>query len=951
MSSWGAGIAWSETRQSSSDFSLAESSIFYSTSEPELVALAANMLKDDIKRVTGKKASCKPYGMPKGSNVVIVATLGNNPFVESLIASGSLNADSLKGAWERFIIKTVDKPAKGVEKALVILGSDRRGAAFGVASLSEEIGVSPFYWWADVPPVKHPGVFIPKTEYLSKSPTVKYRGIFINDEGWGFQPWASKTFEPEAGAPGPRTYEKVCELLIRLKANMLAPAMHPATVAFNKIPENKRAADRWGIIVTTSHCEPLHYNNTTEWDKESQGEWNYLTNKSGINSVLEQRVSEVAPYENVYVLAMRGIHDAGLVGVPEDQKVSVTEAALADQRRLLAKYIDKPIEEIPQVFVPYKEVLDIYEKGLYLPDDVTIVWPDDNFGYIKRLSDENERKRKGGSGVYYHISYLGEPHDYLWLNTTPSTLIYEEMRKAHLAGADRYWLLNVGDIKPGGLGIKLFMEMAWDIGKFDFDSAHDFAPTFLASIFGDEFYSDLSDIMETYYLEGFRRKPEAMGWGIEWNHAFSNERMTDTDFSFSNYEEAQNRLNEYDRISNMSQSIMDRLPMDKKDAFFQLVHYPVKGAALMNRKMLLAQLSREYARQNRAATASVAAKAQEAFDSLSLLTEEYNSLKDGKWRHFMQLAPGWTATYLHMPDTGEASLAEGPRINVYAPGQSGNFPCGLGGAIPCQSPYASETPYFEIYNSGNKPFEWNAVCNHPAVSLTASHGEVADQCRVGVNIDWSKADEGMSSAICVVSGCGKEITVIIPMLKPTARQLSDAKNCRIEQGGAVSIPAGKPSRIFANGDTELRTVKGLGYEKDCLLMGNPFSAFKPRGLRNRPKAEYDFYSFSAGNAHVKVHALPVFGLNKGFGTEYGIQIDDGIVIWQGAPSAEYSTRWKTNVIKNSEVSTAILNVAEPGKHKLTVYCSDPGIVLQKIIIDFGGEKHSYLGPPASPLIR
>lgn len=206
-------------------------------------------------------------------------------------------------------------------------------------------------------------MYIAPINYTSKKPSVKYRGIFINDEGWGFRPWASETFEPEVGNAGPRTYAKVCELILRMKGNMLAPAMHPKTIAFHLIPENRVIADRYAIVMTSAHCEPLLYNNTTEWNKNVNGPWNYMENKDGINKVLDQRVSETAPYENAYILALRGIHDGGMVGVPEEQKVTVTEQALQDQRNLLKKHINKPIEEIPQAFVPYKEVLDIYEKG------------------------------------------------------------------------------------------------------------------------------------------------------------------------------------------------------------------------------------------------------------------------------------------------------------------------------------------------------------------------------------------------------------------------------------------------------------------------------------------------------------------------------------------------------------------------------------------------------------
>ena len=523
--------------------------ISYDENDFEVVKEAAHLFVEDIRSVTGKKLTLS--GKQKTSAyMVIIGTVGQNRTIDRFVSEGKLDISPIHNGWEQYIIQTLDNPDKNIRKALVIAGCDRRGTAYGVFALSEVMGVDPLYWWADVPVKQKNTLYVHITRYVSKAPSVKYRGIFINDEGWGIQPWATNTFDKELGNMGPKTYAKVCELILRMKGNMMAPAMHPRTTAFNLIPGNRKIADKYGIVMTSAHCEPLLYNNTTEWDNKINGEWNYLTNKEGILKVLDKRTSQTAPFENAYVIAMRGIHDAGLIGVPEDRKAEITEAALQDQRNILSKYIGRPAEEIQQVFVPYKEVLDIYEKGMKLPDDVTIVWPDDNFGYIKKLSDAKEQKRSGASGVYYHISYLGEPHDYLWLNTTPPALIYEEMKKAYDTGANRYWLLNVGDIKPGELGMKFFLDLAWDIDLFNYDNAYKFDANYLSSIFGDKYKDDLQDIMSTYYQLGFQRKPEAMGWGIEWNSSDSRERIVNTDFSFINYNEAENRMAEYDRIAN-----------------------------------------------------------------------------------------------------------------------------------------------------------------------------------------------------------------------------------------------------------------------------------------------------------------------------------------------------------------------------------------------------------------
>lgn len=408
----GAQVEISEQATASTDFPLYDGGksceIYVDPEDFEVVKKTATLFAEDLGRVTGKNGHVTIGDKPgKGKNIVIMGTLGHNRFIDELVKQKQLDVSAIKHGWEQYTLKTIERPAKGIDRALVVVGCDRRGTAYGAFALSEAMGVSPLYWWADVPVKRKKNVYVKALDYTSKAPSVKYRGIFINDEGWGITPWASKTFDKELGDIGPKTYGKVCELILRMKGNMLAPAMHPSSGAFHKYPANKLVADSFAIVMTSSHCEPLQFNNVTEWNKETMGEWNYMTNKEGINKELDKRVSNTAPYENFYTLAMRGIHDAGLVGVPKDKEVSLIEEVLDDQRAILSKYINRPIDSIPQQFVPYKEVMEIYERGLRVPDDVTLVWVDDNYGYMKRLSTPQEQQRKGRSGVYYHTSYLG----------------------------------------------------------------------------------------------------------------------------------------------------------------------------------------------------------------------------------------------------------------------------------------------------------------------------------------------------------------------------------------------------------------------------------------------------------------------------------------------------------------------------------------------------------------
>ncbi len=938
------------TQKSATDFPLyaggKASTLHIDNSDYEVVKKVSSLFAEDMEKATGTKALVSTSSSFTSKEVVIIGTLGRNVHIDKLVKEGTLDVSAIRNGWEQYLIQVLHKPFKGVDKALVIVGCDRRGTAYGTFALSEAMGVSPLSWWADVPTKKQNALYVGSSKYISKAPTVKYRGIFINDEGWGITPWAAKTYDPELGDIGPKTYAKICELILRMKGNMLAPAMHPGSGAFNKYPENKVVADSYAIIMNSSHCEPLLFNNTTEWFEESMGKWNYMTNKAGINKVLDKRVSENGKYENVYTLAMRGIHDAGLVGVPKEKEVSLIEEVLGDQRAIVAKYSNQPIDSIPQIFVPYKEVMDIYEKGLKVPEYVTLVWPDDNFGYLKRLSNKDEQQRKGASGVYYHISYCGEPHDYLWLNTTPPTLIYEEMSKAYNTGANRYWMLNVGDIKPGELGMKLFLDMAWDIHQFDFDNTYNYQTEYLATLFGEKYKADLADIMDTYYLLGFQHKPEMMGWGFEWNNHRDRERIFDTDFSFVNYNEAENRMKEYDRISDKSEKIYKALPEAYKAAYYELVHYQVKGATLMNKKMLTAQQNRWYARQERAATNLFADKTKAYHDSLDLYTERYNSQLNGKWNHMMSITPGWTATYQNMPPTTQFEAAQKEDMQIFIPGQDVTYGMTTVNVLPCANPYTKKSTFIELYNRGSKAFTWKATSKESWVLLSKKSGTTPLQERITVSVDWTKVPAGtdLTGEIEITSN-NKTVKVYLPVFNPQSPTVTELKGMYVEDNGCVSINAGKFHRKTENDDIKIRSVKGLGYENDCVQLGEASKPSQNQWFTDRaPKAEYDFYSFNAGNVTVYTYALPLFPVDAKHDTRYGVMIDDGMVHWMTTNAKEYSSQWRLNVFRNSAVSTINLEIDKPGKHTLKLICSDPGAIIQKVVIDLGGVKRSYLGP-------
>ena len=609
--------------------------IVTSETDVPLVQKMANVMSEDIQRVTGVRPGIV-HKTGQGPTVIL-ATVEH-----AAELTPDINISLLQGSWERYSITS-----RGQQ--LVIVGSDARGLAYGVLHVSERIGVNPWYWFADVP-VAHKATLDYEENFVSNEPTIKYRGIFINDEDWGLKTWAANNFEKELGDIGPKTYDKVCELLLRLRGNMLAPAMHDCTGAFYSHPESQRVAAEWGIMITTSHCEPLLFNNAapSEWDKAKDGEWNYLTNKQTIWQKLDNRIRETAQYDNIYTMGMRGLHDEAMKGSTNPKvRARTLETVFEDQREILTRHKQKRVTEIPQIFVPYKETLDIYDAGLRVPDDITLVWPDDNYGYMKRVSNKAEQQRTGGAGVYYHLSYLGTPHDNLWIATTAPMLMYEELKKAYDAGAQRYWLLNVGDIKPMEIEMQQFFDMAWNLQDFSYDNANRYQAQWLAKVFGKSdsslftLHSSLQSILDTYYRLAWQRKPEFMGYELEWDND-ENNRLHDSDLTPA---ERRQRLADYQAISDAVDALEKQLSPTLRPAFFEMVGYSVMSAYQMNRKFLMAQENHE------TGSAEAASQSRAANDSIMKLIARYNTQLDGKWNQMIsQVPPGYTAKYHLMPE-------------------------------------------------------------------------------------------------------------------------------------------------------------------------------------------------------------------------------------------------------------------------------------------------------------
>lgn len=571
---------------------------------PEVVKIAANLLADDIAAVTGKKPG-----------VLAKAPSGQSPRVELVLAPKDLT-----GKWEAFRLSATPE-------VLTIAGSDPRGLAYGILEISRRLGVSPWIWWADVPPPRREEVLLSTGTGTIDQPAVKYRGIFINDEDWGLEPWASKTYEPEVGNIGPKTYARIFEALLRLRGNFIWPGMHPTTRPFNTVPGNAETADRYAIIVGSSHAEPMLRTNGAEW-KLPENHFNYLTHRGEVLAYWEERVKERTSGESLFTIGMRGIHDSPIIG-PKSQKerIETLEKIFQDQRSLLAKYLGKgDPTRVGQIFVPYKEVLADYNAGLKVPGDAVLVWPDDNFGYIRRFGTPDEQKRPGGLGIYYHVSYSGMPQSWLWVDTLPPALIWSEMMRAYEYGAKTLWIVNVGDFKNTERSTEFFLDLAWNADRTDPEAPARSLRRTAERDFGKEHADGVADILSRMQAINFARKAEHMQW-----------HLSKTPYQPTELNEAEihARLKAVSELLRDSDALSRRLPVELQDAYFELVGYPVGVTVGANERYLFAELARADVACGRPPEANLAA-AETGEKRIDDLTARYNNkIAGGKWRHIV----------------------------------------------------------------------------------------------------------------------------------------------------------------------------------------------------------------------------------------------------------------------------------------------------------------------------
>ncbi|HET9510236.1 MAG TPA: glycosyl hydrolase 115 family protein [Sphingomonas sp.] len=612
---------WIDTRPQSAGISLVGAEVVTAPGDHAVVAIAAADLRRDLVSVTGRATG---GGVP-----IWAGTLGRNPAIDRLVAARKLNVAGLKGAWESFVITTVARPAPGVARAVVIVGSDRRGTAYGLYELSRAIGVSPWSWWADATPLRQANLSIRPGTRRFGPPSVKYRGIFINDEDWGLTPWSATTHEPGTKGMGPKTYARVFELLLRLRANTLWPAMHKISPAFNANPENAKAADAHAIVMGSSHAEPMLRNNVGEWTGDPH-DYDYGRNPAGVRAYWAERAARNGGYENIWTMGMRGIHDSAMQGAGDmPTRRRLLESIFADQRAILAAHATGGTAA-PQVFTPYKEVLDVYRAGLTVPDDVTLMWPDDNFGYIRRFPTPAERTRPGGAGIYYHLSYLGAPLSYLWLSTTPPALIAEEMGRAWDLGARRMWIANVGDIKPAELATDYFLSLAWDVEGTRRMGVEAWTKRWAAQTIDPAQGDAIAAVLAEHGRLNFIRRPEHLQWWLP------GERPRPGPLTIG---AGDARIAAFDRNLSALDRILAKLPPERAAAGFELLRYPIAAAAEANRRVFSSEAHDRLRDGDFPQAMARAAAAREADARIAALGRDYDALLGGKWRGFLSPEP------------------------------------------------------------------------------------------------------------------------------------------------------------------------------------------------------------------------------------------------------------------------------------------------------------------------
>lgn len=890
-------------------------------------------LQGDIALVSGARPALLQAAGAKLDHAVIVGTLGKSALIDRLAAEGKIDGAALRGKWEGYLIKVVANPMPGVARALVIAGSDKRGAIYGVYTLSEQIGVSPWKWWADVVPARRATLAVAADTRVSDAPVVQYRGIFLNDEAPALTSWAKEKY----GGFNHRFYEKVFELILRMRGNYLWPAMWLPTAFYADDPENGRLADEMGIIMGTSHHEPMMRAHA-EWSRFGKGAWDYGKNAPALQEFWRDGLRATRGYERVITLGMRGDGDEPM---SEHDNIGLLQNIVTDQRAIIERETGKASREVPQMWALYKEVQGYYEKGMRVPDDVLLLWADDNWGNIRRLPTSAERSRAGGAGVYYHFDYVGGPRSYKWLNVTPIPKIWEQMHLAWQHDAKRMWIVNVGDLKPMEVPIEFFLNYAWNPQAWPAERLPDYLRLWAAREFGTAEANEIADLVAQYTRFNGRRKPEQLDPGT---------------YNVVHYDEAGRIERDYAALAERARKVAARLRPEQRDAFFQLVEYPVAASANMNALYVAAGLNRHYATQFRATTNDMAARVRALYQEDVRLARQYHALGGGKWKHMMSQTrfgyTSWDAPLRNvLPAVQEIDVPAAADMGVAVEG--GAKASGAWGvttlSLPALDELTQQARYLDIFNRGRAPFDFRIESSQPWIVLSEVTGKVDGERRVTVNVRWDQVPADAQPALLTVAGAnGARVQVAVPLRRAAALASANARGF-VETDGVVSIEAAHFARAVAPEGRSWLTIPGHGRTvSGVTTLPVSAAALELIDPRQGMRLEYDVHLLRGGPVALQVTLAPTLKFLPGKGFRYAVSIDDEAPQVVNVHADASEAHWEKIVSDGAAVFTTRHQVQAPGRHVLKFWALDPGLVVQKLVIDAGGLKPSYLGPPESP---
>jgi hypothetical protein len=921
---------------------------------------AAALLAHDLTDLTGQTPAIRS-GLGDAKTTVLIG-LASSPEIAALLKANHIATTAIDGKWETYGRAVVTDHGR---KVLVIFGSDTRGTIWGVIDLTREMGVSPWEWWADVKTRHTSRIAVDAGLKYSKTPSVKFRGFFINSDN--LRKWAAQNYEPERNGIGPKTYARVFELMWRLKSNLLWPAMNPKDPVFNTFPEDYDLAKDYAIVRGSSHVEMLLRANSAEWDPKLRGPYNWLVNKQHMIEYWREVVQKFGTYDNLYTVGLRGADDFPMEGVDTPEKMAdVVSDAITEQRKILSEVLKKPADQIPQVFTPYKEITPAYNTGrIHLPDDIILNWSEDNFGYIMQLNNAAERQRSGGAGVYYHATFWGAPAAYLWLGSTSPSLMWEEMTKAYHFNARNLWVLNVGSIKPVEYLNELFLAMAFDVDAFAKPESVDaYLHQWAATNFGASQADAIARIMGTYYRLAFTKNPEMASFST----TFPESSVKQGAFNILDFgDENARRAAAYKSIMAESEKVMAALPEDRKSAFYELVQYTVDAGGAMSLRQLDLDKAIEYGLQHRASANVYAEEARAMQDKIAAATRRYNEQNEGgKWNHeieqYAHALPGFESPYV--PDWKAPADATQCGVQV----EGGGYFDDVGWWGPTLPSFHRElgakSYYLDVFTGQAKDEDWKAVANQPWIRIdrNAGHFSTATKTfehRIQVSVDWSKAPEKGEGTVTLTCSAGKQPHAVHVRIAPP---VGDKTASFIDSQGVVAMTAahadetsGAWNRLsgVGHGEADMQSdldLKPVDPADAAALAKAPRLSFRfATGVQDH---DYSFPNYVIDDiATLRAIALPTFPITKADKLRIAVSLDGAAPKVLDFAIVYYGAKWRQNVLDNA-ASVALHDLAlKPGHHTLTVWALDPGIVLDRFEISLEGAGKAYGPVPETKVVK